>query len=80
METISRGDVIKLDDGFEYAVVKGKKVEGNDYCILATVKKPINFSLDQIRHDEKGRLQVCECNGNGCTHILKEVLDIADKQ
>jgi hypothetical protein len=76
MEKISNGDVIHLQDGRKFAVLKGKKIKEQDYCLLSTLENPVQFSIDKIRTDKSGNYEVSEYHGDDSFKILRELLGL----
>ena len=74
MEIVSNS-IIKLKDDREYLVVRTKRIEGDEFCLLSTLNKPIEMKVARV-YEQNSKTIIEQYKGGDYKYILAKLLDV----
>ena len=77
---ISKGNIIKLDNGAQYFIIKGKEINGRNFCIASTAVEPFEIKMLEMRKGEEGTVETRAYNGEDYADILAIMLEVNNGQ
>jgi len=57
---IKKHEIIRLGNGEKYFIVKGKNIDGRNFCLLSTLQAPIEMKLAEMCVNDDGVIEVME--------------------
>lgn len=76
---IKKNSIITLDDNQRYMVITGEKLEDVTFCLISTLKPPIEMKVAELINNQGSPL-IRQYKGGDYKYILKRLLDKAGNE